>query len=422
MSIFSRMLGGSTVAAPARVEPVLSAAAEVSGIAQPAGWLGNFGGAGTRVATLPTVSPEIALRHGTVYSCVDIIAGDLAKVNLQLFQKGDTGEDVRVKDHPVDWLLNNESSPGVPAIVTRYAMAHGFALRGNGYGYAPRDGGGEVMLIDHIHNDGVQMYRAGRERFYEFVDAEGVRRKVPSRMVAHLRYASRDGWLGRSPIMESAESVGIALAGQEAAGRDVSGVHIKAYITSGENWEDDEKGERDARKVRDLLNDPKSNGVPMLPEGADIKTLGISAVDRELLANRRFDRQQILALYRMPPSKVAIDDAGVKAGVEQQAIDYLTDCLLHWATQLEKQAAISLLTEKERRSGMFLRHNLDSILRATTKDRVEAHVKAAGGPYATINEIRKIEGKPPIAGGDELLPPPNMTKEFKTEPKPKGKE
>lgn len=82
-----------------------------------AGWHGFVVGAGShsRVRSLPPVTPLTAQRHATVFACCSVIAGDLAKVPLHLYQRGATGREARVRDHALPYLLNVEAVPGVVA-------------------------------------------------------------------------------------------------------------------------------------------------------------------------------------------------------------------------------------------------------------------------------------------------------------------
>lgn len=412
MSIIGKIFGHQAM--PARIEPTLAAPVACdgpSGTAWPAGWITDGGwGAQSRVKTLPRVSASNAQRHATVFSCCNVIAGDLSKIPLKLYRRHDDGREERIRDHPAAFLLNVESSPGVPAIVTRFALAYVFALRGNAYAYAPRDGGGDLELVEALNPDGVSVLRNGRARFYDFEDGAGILRRSPSRTMLHMRYMALDGWTGRSPIEVAAESVGLALAGQESAARTVSGTFIRAYVSMEDQYENDEDYLRNQRRVRAALNDPDSNGVPIVGMNDKIQRLDLTAADQELLASRRFDREQLASIYRVPPTKLQILEYGVKANAEQAAIDYLTDCLLHWGKQLEDQYALSLLTAREREMGMFFRHDFDTLLRPTTKERYEALAKAVGGPFISPNEARRKEGYDPTPDGDQLYPPPNMTR------------
>jgi HK97 family phage portal protein len=415
---------GSDQTVVQRVEPpVISAEAATSGTMKPEPWLAEigWGGSGGRVAKhLPCVSPQRGEQHATVFACCNNIAGDLAKVPLKLWQRKGDGEKVRVRDHPAAYLLNVEASEGVPAKVMRLALIYAWALRGNSYAYGPRDRGGELELIEVINQDACTLLRSGRSRFYDFTDGADVQRRAPSRSMVHLRYLALDGWTGRSPLQVASESVGLAFAGQEAAGRSVSGATAKAFLKLGENYESDDARIRNGRRIKAQLTRPDADGIPVLGPDDHIENLDLTAADQELLASRKFDREQLAAIYRMPPSKLQMLENGVKANGEQQAIDYLTDCLLHWSGLAEEAMAMSVLTRGERDSGMFLRHDFGALLQPTIKDQIEAVTKAVGGPIYTPNEGRKKVGLPATEDGDKMNPAPNMTR--KEEPNPKGKE
>jgi len=415
---------GASAPAQARVEPpvVAAAEAETSGTSNPQPWMTEIGwGGGPKLSSkLPRVTPQRGEQHGTVFACCNNIAGDLSKVPLKLWQRNADGQEVRVRDHPANYLLNVEASPGVPAKVMRFALVYAWALRGNGFAFGPRDGGGELELIELVDQDGCTPLKAGRDRFYDFTDGAGVARRVASRSMVHLRYMALDGWTGRSPLQVAAETVGLAFAAQASAARSLSGAHAKAYMKMGDSYENDEDRRRNARRLKEHLSNPNSDGVPVLGPDDDIKSLDLTAADQELLSSRKFDREQLAAIYRMPPSKLQMLEFGVKANGEQQAIDYLTDCLFHWSGLAEQTMAMAVLTRSEREADFFLRHDFDALLQPTIKERNEAMNKAIGGPFMTPNEGRKKIGLEPVDGGSTLNPAPNMTRDD-TQPK-KGKD
>ncbi|APX23185.1 phage portal protein, HK97 family [Salipiger profundus] len=394
-----------------RVEPPVTAQAAVAAGEQgllAVGW-GSLG-APSAVRGLPRVTPETAAHHATVFACCNNIAGDLAKVPLKLWQRQGDGQDVRVREHAAGDLLNGEAAPGVPAKLVRFAAVYAYTLRGNGHIYGPRDGGGELMRLDIVRQGNVSMLRDGLERFYQFEDGAGVQRRVPARAMVHLRYMAEDGWTGRSPIQVAAESVGIALAGQRAAARNAAGGTTKGVIKLGDNYEGEEQRVRNARRIKDAMQDPGSDGWIAVNPDEDVKALDISAADQELLSSRKFDREMLAGIYRMPPSKLQMLEYGVKANGEQQAIDYLTDCLLHWSALVEAQLDVALLTRAERDAGLFLRHDFGALLQPTVKEQYEALNRAVGGPFMLPNEARAKIGAPPVAEGATLNPAPNMTR------------
>ncbi|MBN8189272.1 phage portal protein [Salipiger thiooxidans] len=398
---------GSAVAP--RVEPPVTAQAAAGDEGLLAvGW-GSLGAPGA-VRGLPRVTPETAAHHATVFACRNNIAGDLAKVPLKLWQRQGDGQDVRVREHAAGELLNGEAAPGVPAKLVRFAAVYAYTLRGNGHIYGPRDGGGELMRLDIVRQGSVSVLRDGLERFYQFEDGAGVQRRVPARAMVHLRYMAEDGWTGRSPIQVAAESVGIALAGQRAAARNAAGGTTKGVIKLGDNYEGEEQRVRNARRIKNAMQDPGGDGWIVTNPDEDVKALDISAADQELLSSRKFDREMLAGIYRMPPSKLQMLEYGVKANGEQQAIDYLTDCLLHWSALVEAQLDVALLTRAERAAGLFLRHDFGALLQPTVKEQYEALNRAVGGPFMLPNEARAKIGAPPVAEGGTLNPAPNMTR------------
>lgn len=362
---------------------------------------------------LPRVTDKVAERHATVFACCNVIAGDTSKVPLEVRQKNADGSDTAVTQHPAAYLLNTEAAPGVPAVVARYALAYAFTLRGTGYAWCPRSAAGELEMIDLVLPDRCATFRNGRARFYDFEDGEGVRRRVAARSMAHLRYMAQDGWTGRSPLQVAGDSVGLALADQNAAARIASGVPIKAYIQLDDYYESDEDRRMVAQRIKNALRDPDNDLLPVLGPQDNVKKLDLSAADQELLSSRKFDREQLAAIYRVPPSKLQMLEYGVKANGQQQAIDYKTDCLLHWGGFMEQQLGQTVLTEAERRAGLFLRHDYSALMQPTTKELHDALTKAVGGPIMTANTAQKLARLPVTKGSDDdkLHPPSNMTRE-----------
>lgn len=428
MSIIARLMGRSAAAAPSaampavRSEPALRSPRAMSGAVDDPATAYMFGsrgwGGGSRVRSLPPATPTTAQRHATVFACCNIIAGDSAKLPLKIMQTDRKGKTVEVREHPASYLLNVEASPGVPAMVARFTLGYSFALRGQAYGFCPRDGGGELMMLEALTADQVSVIKVGRDRLYSFTDAGDVARvAVPSRIMANLRYMAEDGWTGRSPIQVAEETVGLALAGQEAAARNASGAVLRGYIKLDDYFEDDEAQRRSQRAVRDALNDPEANGIPIISQG-EVKSLEMSAADRELIDQRKLDREQLASMWRMPPFKLGILDNGVKANGEQQAIDYRSDCLSHWCGFIEAQLGQTVLTEAERRAGMYLIHDYEELLTPTTREKYAALREAVGGPFMLWSEARARADLPELTDGEAPYPPPNMTDKSSGAPAP----
>jgi HK97 family phage portal protein len=224
---------------------------------------------------------------------------------------------------------------------------------------------------------------------------------------------AEDGWTGRSPIAVAADSMGLAIAGQDAAVKSATGSNVRAVAKLAGHYQNDEQYQRNRARLKAAMTD--GDGVAVIGDTDDIKTLNMSAADMQLLENRKFDREQIAAMWRVPPSKLQMLEHGVKANGQQQAVDYKSDGLSHWGGFAAAYLSEGLLTEAEKRAGLFLRFDYAALMEATTREAYEATVKAVGGPFKTPNEGRADHGLPPVTDGDALYPPANMTRDTKTE-------
>ena len=119
--------------------------------------------------------------------------------------------------------------------------------------------------------------------------------------ILHLRYATDDGFLGRSPISICREALGLGLA-QQRHGASVmkDGMMAAGVITTNE-YLDSVKGKQ-AMDALDRYKGAKNAGkVPILEGGMDYKQLGMSNQDAEWLASRRFTIEDIARMFNVSP-------------------------------------------------------------------------------------------------------------------------
>jgi hypothetical protein len=77
---------------------------------------------------------------------------------------------------------------------------------------------------------------------------------------------------------------------------------------------------------------------------------------------------------------------------------------------VEAELNTTLLSNRERQS-VFVEFLLDDFVRADLKSRYDAYGVALGTgiPFLTPNEVRAIENRPPVTGGDQLYIPRQNT-------------
>jgi HK97 family phage portal protein len=151
----------------------------------------------------------------------------------------------------------------------------------------------------------------------------------------------------------------------------------------------------------------------LLPKGIEQKEpIRIENDKAQMLESRKYQRTVIAGAFGVPPHLVGDLERATFNNVEQQDADFTSNVVQPVATAFEAAMERDLLTEEDYRSGIIIRFNLDSILRADFKSRQEGSRIQREGGMLSANEWREREGMNPIPkdkGGDDYIRPANMT-------------
>ena len=165
-----------------------------------------------------------------------------------------------------------------------------------------------------------------------------------------------------------------------------------------------------------------SGEIPILEEGMELKTIGLSHEDAQFLESRKFNRSEIAGIYNVPAHMINDLEKATFSNIEHQSLQFVQHSLGPWIVNLEQEMELSLLTEEEQEI-YFIRFLVDGLLRGDIKTRWEAHTKARNIGALSANEIRELEDRNPREdeGGDKYLEPENM-RVSGTNPEEKQKE
>lgn len=165
------------------------------------------------------VSPETATGVSAVHAAVQLIAETAASLPLNVYLRADDGSRQVAEDHPLQAVLHDRWNPRLTAFAGREHLIASTLLTGNGYAAIESNSRGAVTALWPLHPERVRVVElaSGRLR-YEVSGPAGVRRYLQDE-VLHLRYRTRDGINGLSPITIARETIGNALAQGRFEGR-----------------------------------------------------------------------------------------------------------------------------------------------------------------------------------------------------------
>lgn len=382
-----------------------------SGLANPEPWLVDFAG-GSLTKAGQRVNPVTALE--LVFDCVRVRSETLASLPLKLFRQDSAGNRTPAVDHPLYRIAFLQPHPELTSFEWRNMLNAHVDLRGNAYAQIVRNNGGDIVRLVPLHPDRVTVRRS------ENYDASGIRPliyevtnvglggtvKLSAFDILHLRGMSTDGMIGVSPVRVMAEMLGLAMAENEHSSRLFSnGAKPAGVLEHPAKLGDD--GRKNLRDSWQKIHGGAENAgkVAILEEGMKFHEVGLSNIDAQLIESRRFSREKIASMYRVPLHMIG---GGDKANftIEQQSLNFIAYCLLPIIENWEQRMNTTLLTEKEQQTLSF-KFNVASLVRGDLKTRYDAHrtgVGMAGAPgWLTVNEVRQMEDMNSIAGGDKLF-------------------
>lgn len=351
-----------------------------------------------------------------VYSCVRILAEAIAGLPLHVYRYKDGGGKEKALDHPLYRLLHDEPNPEMTSFVFRETLMTHLLLWGNAFAQLIRNGRDEVIGLYPLMPNRMTV---GRDEFgrlyYEYQrtwdEPSGCFETVTlqARDVLHIPGLGFDGLVGYSPIAMAKNAIGMAMATEDygasffANGAAPGGVlehpgTIKDPARVRESWQSTFGGARNGNKVA------------VLEEGMKYTPISVSPEQAQFLERRKFQLNEIARIFRIPPHMVGDLDKSSFSNIEQQSLEFVKYTLDPWVVRWEQALNRRLLATQEK-PGVFVKFNLEGLLRGDYVSRMNGYAIARQNGWMSANDIRALENLdriPEAEGGDTYLVNGNM--------------
>lgn len=375
----------------------------------PSGFLMEASGAGLALGA------DTILRCGTVLAAVSFRANAWAMCPPKTIRETDTGH-VKDPGHYSQLVLEN---PNAYQTGFRWRQLNGawMALWGNAYNeiVPGRRAFVEELRPLHPSHTRVKEQRDDGALIYEHSPPGRAPRELGQERVLHFREISTDGISGLEIFRLIRNVVGIALlAEQHAAAFLRKGARVAGLLSPSAPLDAEKRKELREAVNQDLGGSGNTGTLGVLPHGVELKPLASTNRESQFLELSDQMVGMILRALRVPG--VVVGWMGDKTATYASAKEFFeSGGIVHTMqpilTNVEDEEKKSLLV---RGDGRQIRHRMDVLLRANTKDRVDSLVKAIGGPFMSVNEGRRIEdlNPDPDPRHDKILTPGNMSPEL----------
>ena len=241
---------------------------------------------------------------------------------------------------------------------------------------------------------------------FRVTPANGDVKEYNPSQIFHARGPARDFLTGDSPVMDVADTIALEImAEQFGVTFFKNGALPLLVFNHGEGSAGFRTVEQEKQFIKDFqeaFSGGKKHKGMLLPKGIDKPSAIEIAHDRaQFLETRAYQRTVIAGAFGVPPHLVGDLSKAHFNNVEQQDQDFTQNVILPVAQAFEAAMERDLLTDADRSSGVAIRFNLDSILRADFKSRQEGLKMQREMGVISANDWREVEGMNPREGGDE---------------------
>ena len=230
------------------------------------------------------------------------------------------------------------------------------------------------------------------------VDTDQYRRDVSVDDVLHIAYWSPTGPIGVSPLQQ----LGVTLQIEDAAQRAqraifANGMRQSSMLVASEQFMGLAPADREVvmQQLRDSITElfagPDNSGRPLLlPPGLDYKPAGQSMAEADLIEQRKITREEVAAVYLIPPPLIGILDKATYSNITTQRDMTYTDCLGPPLVLIEQCLNAQIVRNLLGETDVFAEFDFAAVLRGDPLEEIAALRDAIGTALLTPNEGRGI--------------------------------
>lgn len=347
------------------------------------------------------VNERNALGFASVWACVLAISQDLAALPCQLYQNLPGGGKQQVSAHPASRVLNLQASPLQNAMPFRMILHATVLLHGNAYAliqYGPKY---TIKAVHYKHPTQTEVLVSGGRLYYRFAGDSTIYQDYE---VLHLRGLCLDqnGIMGLSVLSLHRENIGTGLAAQRTSARFYdNGAKVSGTLETEQQLKPETIARLKAQFAENYSGANNAGKVVTLEQGLSFKSIGLPPADAQFLDTRKFTAREVASMFRVPAHKMGDLERSTNNNIEQQGIDYVTNCLTPWAVSTEQEYQLKLLRTSEVDTHYF-RHNMAALLRADATARATYYGKMTDIGAYSINEVRAFEDMNGIGAPGEV--------------------
>jgi HK97 family phage portal protein len=343
------------------------------------------------------------LRHYSswVYACVSIRAKAVAHAVFSLYSKHPVNHLKKIHTHPLLELLDEMNPFETRSEIVHRTVLH-LDLCGDAYWYVPRNRLGVPAEIWILPPEKMKIIPDAKNVIaaYELSGAETPVRFAPDEII-HFKYPNpHDFFYGASPLLAAALSVDIDTFQHTYQRNFYRNSATPPVVLKTEQRLDETIYKRLKADWERRYKGPDNYGkMVILESGLTIEKVGINPRELDWLASNKMTRDNILAIFGVPASKLGIVEDVNRSTAESNDYTFAVNVVEPILTLLDERLTQDMARKFD--PSLIIRHESSVPADMERKARI-AEIRLRSG-MTSINEERLSESLPPLTGGEEPL-------------------
>lgn len=357
-----------------------------------------------------------ALKVATVFAAIKIMAESVAKLPIKVFSEDEHGIEKSTK-HYLNRLLKLRPNPYMSTTSFFSALETQLNLYGNSYANIEFDKKGRIIGLWPIDSSKVTIYidnvglLSSKTKVWYVINVNGERIKVQSHELLHFKHGvTLDGIVGIPPLEYLRNTIENAAQSEKFINNFYKqGLQVKGIVQYVGDL--NEKAKRQFRDEFESMSSGLKNShrIALMPVGYQFVPMSLNMHDAQFLENSELTIRQIANAIGVKMHQLNDLSRSTHSNIEQQNRDFYDSSLMARLTMYEQEMTYKLFLDSEIDDGIYIKFNIDAILRGDLKTRYEAYRIGVQGGFLKPNEARAKEDLPPEEGGDQLIVNGSMT-------------
>jgi len=373
----------------------------------------------TKLTTLSQYAKTFAT-DTWVYICVDKNAKAIASLPLKVYQKTPSGR--QEVDNRVSRLIKNPN-PYQTRYNFWYITELCLELTGNAYWEIVRNAFDLPVEMYVLRPDRMKIVPDPQKYIKGYIYTVNLKDiKFNANEIIHLKLGNpTDDYYGLSPISAARRSVLLDRYAQEHAEEFFKSGEMPGVVLEYDGTLSDVEWKRlNQRWAKAHRGIKKAHRTAILEGGLKAKDIGMTQQDAQFIKQRKMSREEMCAIYDIPPAMVGLLEYANYANVfEQRRIWYTQG--IRPRVKMKEETLNKFLIPQFRQyanDNLYVEFLMDEVLKADEETRYKMYDMAIKGGFMLINQARAKENWPAVPWGDRWFYPLNL---LPTEPIEEGK-